>query len=82
MLSEQGVSTGMNAQFLRIRNRLINLNAISYVRLYDDLDRIDIRLLGPSHEVSLSVTVEGPEAAPVRAFFENQVPVTDLRPKE
>ena len=72
----------MNAQFLRIRNRLININAISYLRFYDDLDRIDIRLLGPSHEVSLSVTLEGPEAAPVRAFFEGQVAVTDLRPKE
>ena len=72
----------MNAQFLRIRNRLININAISYVRFYDDLDRIDIRLLGPTHEVSLSVTVEGPAAAPVRAFFESQVTVNDLRPKE
>lgn len=82
MLSDQGVPTGMNAQFLRIRNRLININAISYVRFYDDLDRIDIRLLGPTHEVSLSVTVEGLDAAPVRAFFESQVTVNDLRPKK
>ena len=56
----------MNPQFLHIRNRMININAISYVRFYDELDRIDIRLVGPDAEVSLSVTVEGEEAAPER----------------
>lgn len=69
----------MNAQFLRIRNRLINLNAISYVRFYDELDRIDIRLLGPAHEVTLTVTVEGEEAKPVRQFFLDSTGIVDLR---
>jgi hypothetical protein len=70
-----------NPQFIRIRNRIINVAAISYLRLYEDLDRIDIRLLGPAHEVSLTVTVEGDEAAPVREFFLNSGLVKDLRSK-
>jgi hypothetical protein len=69
----------MSTLFIRIRNRLINVAAISYLRLYDDLDRIDIRLLGPSTEVSLTVTVEGEEAVPVREFFLNSGLVKDLR---
>ena len=70
----------MSPSFIRIRNRLINLSAISYVRLYDDLDRIDIRLLGPAHEVALTITVEGEEAQPVRDFFfGRQGFVQDLR---
>jgi hypothetical protein len=69
----------MNTQFIRIRNRIINVAAISYLRLYDDLDRIDIRLLGPASEVSLTITVEGEEAAPVREFFLNSGLVKDLR---
>ncbi len=69
----------MSTQFIRVRNRIINVAAISYLRLYDDLDRIDIRLLGPSTEVSLTVTVEGEEAAPVREFFVNSGLVKDLR---
>ena len=69
----------MNPQFLHIRNRMININAISYVRFYDELDRIDIRLVGPDAEVSLSVTVEGEEAAPVREFFTKRAAVADLR---
>ena len=70
----------MNAtQFIRIRNRIVNLGAISYLRFYDDLDRIDIRLLGPPSEVSLTITVEGEEAAPVREFFLNSGLVKDLR---
>ncbi len=71
----------MQPQFIRIRNRLINVAAISYVRLYEDLDRLDIRLVGPSVEVSLTVTVEGEEAAPVREFFFNSGLVKDLRPQ-
>ena len=69
----------MNNQFIRIRNRIINLAAISYVRLYDELDRVDIRLLGPSVDVSLTVTVEGADAVPVREFFLNSGVVRDLR---
>lgn len=69
----------MNTQFIRIRNRIINVAAISYLRLYDDLDRIDIRLLGPASEVSLTITVEGDEAAPVREYFLNSGLVKDLR---
>ncbi len=71
----------MQPQFIRIRNRLINVAAISYVRLYEDLDRLDIRLVGPSVEVSLTVTVEGEEAVPVREFFFNSGLVKDLRPQ-
>jgi hypothetical protein len=69
----------MSTQFVRIRNRIVNVAAISYLRLYDDLDRIDIRLLGPATEVSLTITVEGEEAAPVREFFLNSGLVKDLR---
>jgi hypothetical protein len=69
----------MSTQFIRIRNRIINVAAISYLRLYDDLDRIDIRLLGPASEVSLTISVEGEEAAPVREFFLNSGLVKDLR---
>ena len=70
----------MDRRFIRVRNRIINVNAISYVRLYDDLDRVDIRLLGPAHETSLTVSVEGEEAAPVRRFFLESDIVEDLRP--
>ena len=70
----------MDSQFIRIRNRVINVAAISYVRLYDDLGRVDIRLLGPHHDVGLTVSVEGDEAEPVRAFFLNSGLVKDLRP--
>ena len=70
----------MHTPFIRIRNRMINVAAISYVRLYEDLDRIDIRLLGPSTDVSLTVTVEGEEAVPVRDFFLSSGIVGDLRP--
>ena len=70
----------MQPQFIRIRNRVINLEAISYIRLYEDLDRIDIRLVGPSVDVSLTITVESEEAAPVRDFFLNSGLVKDLRP--
>lgn len=69
----------MSTQFIRVRNRIVNVAAISYLRLYDDLDRIDIRLLGPSTEVSLTITVEGEEAAPVREYFLNSGLVKDLR---
>jgi hypothetical protein len=69
----------MNTQFVRVRNRIINVAAISYLRLYDDLDRIDIRLLGPASEVSLTIIVEGEEAVPVREFFVNSGLVKDLR---
>ncbi len=71
----------MQPQFIRIRNRVINVEAISYVRLYEDLDRIDIRLIGPPVDVSLTITVEGKEAAPVRDFFLNSGLVKDLRPR-
>jgi len=70
----------MDSQFIRIRNRVINIAAISYVRLYDDLGRIDIRLLGPHHDVGLTISVEGTEAKPVREFFLNSSLVKDLRP--
>lgn len=70
----------MDSQFIRIRNRVINLAAISYVRLYDDLGRVDVRLLGPHHDVALTISVEGKEAKPVREFFLNSGLVTDLRP--
>jgi hypothetical protein len=70
----------MSSPFIRIRNRVINVQAISYVRFYDELDRVDIRLLGPSQDVSLTITVEGPEAAPVRKFFLDSGLVSDLRP--
>ncbi len=70
----------MPVQFIRVRNRIININAISYVRFYDDLDRVDIRLLGPAHEISLTVSVEGEEARPVREFFVDSGLVRDLRP--
>ena len=70
----------MQPQFIRIRNRVINLQAISYIRLYEDLDRIDIRLLGPPVDVSLTITVEDEEAAPVRDFILNSGLVKDLRP--
>ena len=72
----------MEQRFIRVRNRLINLAAISYVRFYDDIDRVDIRLLGPSVDVSLTVTVEGDEAVPVRQFFLQSGLVNDLRPPE
>lgn len=70
----------MDSQFIRIRNRVINVAAISYVRLYEDLGRVDIRLLGPHHDVGLTVSVEGDEAEPVREFFLNSGLVKDLRP--
>jgi hypothetical protein len=70
----------MEQRFIRVRNRLINLAAISYIRFYDDIDRVDIRLLGPSVDVSLTVTVEGDEAVPVRQFFLQSGLVNDLRP--
>ena len=70
----------MEFPFIRVRNRVINVNAISYVRFYDDLDRVDIRLLGPAHETSLTVSVEGEEAEPVRRFFLETGFVKDLRP--
>ena len=70
----------MESQFIRIRNRVINVAAISYVRLYDDLGRVDIRLLGPHHDVGLTISVEGEEAEPVREFFLNSGLVKDLRP--
>ena len=70
----------MTTQFIRVRNRLINLAAISYVRLYEDLDRIDIRLLGPTVDVSLTISVEGEELVPVREFLLTSGLVKDLRP--
>ena len=70
----------MDSHFIRIRNRVINVAAISYIRLYDDLGRIDIRLLGPHHDVGLTISVEGKEAAPVREFFLKSGLVKDLRP--
>lgn len=71
----------MSLPFIRIRNRIINVQAISYVRFYDELGRIDIRLLGPAQDLSLTVTVEGKEAVPVREFFLNSSLVKDLRPE-
>ena len=70
----------MHTPFIRIRSRIINVAAISYVRLYEDLDRIDIRLLGPAADVSLTITVKGEEAAPDRDFFLSSGIVGDLRP--
>ncbi len=70
----------MDSTFIRIRNRVINVAAISYVRLYDDLGRVDIRLLGPHHDVGLTISLEGEEAEPVREFFLNSGFVKDLRP--
>ena len=70
----------MNQRFIRIRNRIINLSTISYVRFYDETDRIDIRLVGPAVDVSLTVSVEGDEAKPVREFFLQPGLVNDLRP--
>ena len=72
----------MDSQFIRIRNRVINVAAISYVRLYDDLGRVDIRLLGPHHDVGLTISVEAEEAEPVREFFLNSGLVKDLRPAD
>ena len=71
----------MQPQFIRIRNRVLNLAAISYIRLYEDLDRIDIRLIGPPVDVSLTITVEGEEASPVWDFVLNSGLVKDLRPQ-
>jgi len=70
----------MQPQFIRIRSRIINLAAVSYFRLYDESDRIDIRLLGPSSDVTLTMTVEGEEAAPVREFILQSGWMKDLRP--
>ncbi len=70
----------MDHQFIRIRNRLINVAAISYVRYYDDLDRLDIRLLGPPTDVGLTIALQGEEAEPVRRYFEDNGNVKDLRP--
>ena len=70
----------MTTQFIRVRSRLINVAAISYVRFYEDLDRIDIRLLGPTVDVTLTITVEGEELVPVREFFLTSGLVKDLRP--
>jgi hypothetical protein len=77
---QEGVIILMDQRFIRIRNRLINLSAISYVRFYDEIDRIDIRLVGPAVDVSLTVSVEGEEAAPVREYFLQSGLVKDLRP--
>ena len=70
----------MEPQFIRIRHRIINLAAISYIRVYDESDRIDIRLLGPSVDVALTVSVGGAEAVPVREFLSQPGLVRDLRP--
>ena len=70
----------MEPQFIRIRHRIINLAAISYIRVYDESDRIDIRLLGPSVDVALTISVEGAEAVPVREFLFQPGLVRDLRP--
>ena len=70
----------MAPQFIQIRHRIINLAAISYIRVYDDSDRIDIRLLGPSVDVALTISVEGAEAVPVREFLIESGLVRDLRP--
>jgi hypothetical protein len=77
---QEGVIILMEQRFIRIRNRVINLSAISYVRFYDEIDRIDIRLVGPAVDVSLTVSVEGEEAAPVREYFLQAGFVKDLRP--
>ena len=70
----------MAPQFIQIRHRIINLTAISYIRVYDESDRIDIRLLGPSVDVTLTISVEGAEAVPVREFLIQSGLVMDLRP--
>ena len=70
----------MQPHFIRIRSRVINLTAVSYFRLYDESDRIAIRLLGPSVDVSLTVSVQGKEAVPVREFLAQAGLVKDLRP--
>ncbi len=70
----------MAPQFIQIRHRIINLTAISYIRVYDESDRIDIRLLGPSVDVALTISVEGAEAVPVREFLIQSGLVMDLRP--
>lgn len=70
----------MAPQFIQIRHRIINLTAISYIRVYDESDRIDIRLLGPSVDVALTISVEGAEAVPVREFLVQSGLVRDLRP--
>ncbi len=70
----------MAPQFIQIRHRIINLTAISYIRVYDESDRIDIRLLGPAVDVALTISVEGPEAVPVREFLIESGFVRDLRP--
>jgi len=72
----------MEPQFIRIRNRIINVAAIAYIRLYEDLDRVDVRLLGPPADVSLTISLEGEEAEPVREFFQNSQAFTDLRPAD
>ncbi len=70
----------MQPQFIRVRHRIINLAAIAYFRVYEDSDRIDIRLTGPSADVLLTVSVEGEEAVPVRAFLKESGLIKDLRP--
>ncbi len=70
----------MEPQFIQIRHRIINVAAISYIRVYDESDRIDIRLLGPSVDVALTISVEGAEATPVRDFLVESGMVRDLRP--
>jgi hypothetical protein len=70
----------MQPQFIRIRSRVINLAAVSYFRFYEESDRIDIRLLGPSADVALTMSVEGEEAEPVREFILQSGLVNDLRP--
>ena len=73
-------SVSVQPHFIRIRSRVINLAAVSYFRLYDESDRIDIRLLGPSVDVALTVSVQGEEAVPVREFLAQSGLVKDLRP--
>lgn len=70
----------MQPQFIRVRHRIINLAAIAYFRVYEDSDRIDIRLTGPSADVLLTVSVEGEEAVPVRTFLKESGLIKDLRP--
>ena len=70
----------MQPQFIRIRSRIINLAAVSYFRLYEESDRIDIRLLGPSADVTLTMSVQGEEAVPVREFILQSGWMKDLRP--
>lgn len=70
----------MKLQFIRVHNRIINLGAISYVRMSEDRDLVEIRLLGPSKDVTLTVELDGEEAVPVREFFLKSGIVQDLRP--